>query len=112
MIDLIERAGGKLDGVLASIVATPVMRGLCVLFLKSSHEDDNPADISDYANPTLSEFQAIHDHTYEAYLVVSILLSLDRSIYGNIIKNLFNSYSMGTYQYPRTCSKMNNTIFR
>ena len=52
MVDLTERDGGNMDGVPASIVATPGMRGLCGFFLQISHKDDNPTDIAYYANPT------------------------------------------------------------
>ena len=105
MVDLTEHAEGKLDGVITSIVATPDMRGLCGFFLNILHEDDNPDEIDDFGNPTLGECQAIHDHTYAVYLAVSMILSLDRSIYGDLIKDLSKSYSMGTDQYPQTCDK-------
>ena len=85
MINMTERSGSMLDGVSASIVSTPGMRGLCGFFLQSSHEEDTPANITDYGNPTLAECQAIHNHTYEAYLAVSIRLILDRLIYSNLI---------------------------
>ena len=78
MVGLTKRDGVELDVVPASILATPCMRRLCGFFLQSSHEDDNPADIANYGNPTLAKCQAIHNHTYEAYLTVSMLLSLDR----------------------------------
>ena len=77
MVDMTERARGKLDGVPASIVTTPGMRGLCNFLLQISHEEDNPDEISSYGNPTLAKCQAIHDHHYEVYLAVSIILSLD-----------------------------------
>ena len=73
MVNLTESARGKLDGVPDSIVTTPGMRGLCG-FLLQSYDDDKPAEISNYINPTLDEFQAIHKHTHEAYLSVSMLL--------------------------------------
>ena len=88
----------------------PGTRGLCGFFLQSSHEDDDPSDIADYGNPTLAKCQAIHNHTYEAYLAVSTVLSLDHSIYGKLIKDLYSSYSMVTDQYPRTRAKMNSAI--
>ena len=66
MVNLTKRAGGKIDGVTALIVATSVMNGFCGFFLHIAHEDDKPADISDYANPTLAEYQAVHNHAYEA----------------------------------------------
>ena len=94
MVDLIEHAKGKLDGVFASIVATPGMRGHCCFFLQSSQEENKPTDIADYVKPTLTKYQAIHNHTYEAYLKVSMLLSLDRSIYGKLAEDLSDSYSM------------------
>ena len=40
----------------------------------------------------------------------SVILILDRSIYGNLIKDLTKSYLMGNYQYPQTRAKMHNTI--
>ena len=76
----------------------PGTRGLCGFFLQILHKDDKPANIADYGNPTLAKCQAIHNHTYEAYLTVSTLLSLYRSIYGKLIKDLHSSYSMGTDQ--------------
>ena len=79
-------------------------------FLQILHKDDKPADITDYINPTLAECQAINDHTYEAYLAVSMFLSLGRSIYGKLIGDLSNSYSMRTYQYPWTRANMHDTI--
>ena len=85
MINMTERSGSMLDGVSASIVSTPGMRGLCGFFLQSSHEEDTLSNITDYGNPTLAECQAIHNHTYEAYLAVSIRLILDRLIYSNLI---------------------------
>ena len=96
MVDITKHAGGKMDGAPTCIVATLVMHGLCGFFFQSAHKDNKPADISDYANPTLAEFQAIYNHTYEAYLVVSMLLSLDISIYGKLIKYFLTSYSMRT----------------
>ena len=87
------------------------MSSLCGFFLQSAHEDDKPAKIADYANPTLAECQAIHDYAYEAYLTVSMLLRLYRSIYGKLIKDLLKSYSMGTNQYSKTRAKMQDTIF-
>ena len=86
------------------------MRGLCGFFLQSSYEDEKPANISDYGNPTLTEYQVIYNRPYNDYLAFSMILSLDRSIYGKIIKELSNSYSMGAYQYPRTPAKMHDTI--
>ena len=61
-------------------------------------------------NPTLAECRSIQDRIYKAYLAISIILILDRLIYGNMIEDLLNSYSMGTDQYPQTRSKMHNTI--
>ena len=110
MVDMTECAGGKLDGLPESIVSTPGMRGLCRFFLHSSHEDNKPADIADYRNPTLDECQAIHNHTYDAYLAVYMLLSLYLSIYGKLIEDLPNYYSMGIDQYPQTRAKMHDTI--
>ena len=81
-----------MDGVPASIVATPGMCGLYGFFLQSTHKYDKPAEITDYANPALAECQAVHNHAYEAYLVVSIILSLDCSIYGKLIEDLLKSY--------------------
>ena len=98
MIDLNERAGGKLDSVTDSIMATPGMRGLWDFFLKSFHEDDKPAGVPNYGNPTLAKCQPIHSHTYKANLTVSMILSLDRSIYGKIVEELYYSYYMGTEQ--------------
>ena len=72
----------------------PGMRGICGFFLQRLHEDTNPADITDYGNTTLAECQAIHNHTYKVYPAVSIILSLDRSIYGKLVKYVSNSYSM------------------
>ena len=106
-----KRDGGTLEGVPALIVAMPGMRGLCGLFLQSAHEDDKPAIIPDHMSHTLAKFQSIHNHAYGAYLAVSMLLGLDRSIYGKLIENPFKYYSMVTNQYPRTCSNMHDTIF-
>ena len=78
MVDLTDLDGGKLEGFPASIVATSVIRSLCGFFLLILHKDNNPSNISDYGNPTLAEYQAINNLTYEAYLTVSILFSLDR----------------------------------
>ena len=39
-----------------------------------------------------------------------MILSLERSIYGKLIEELLNSYSMGTDQYPWNLNKMNDTI--
>ena len=39
-----------------------------------------------------------------------MILSPDRSIYGKLIEDLSNSYSMGTYHYPYMCTNMHNTI--
>ena len=66
-----------MDGITVSIVTTPGMHGLCKFFLQISQKDYNPARISDYRNPVLAKCQAIQDHTYKAYLVVSVLLILD-----------------------------------
>ena len=110
MVNLTERSGGSLGGVPASIVATLGIRGLCGFFLKSAHEDDKPSNISDYGNPTLAECRSIHYHAYEAYITVSMLLSLDRSIYGKLIEDLSNSYLVGTNHYPHTRAKMQDTI--
>ena len=110
MVNLTEHARGNLGGIPASIVATPCIHGLCGFFLQGAHEDDKPSKIYDYVNPTLAEFRSIHDPTYGTYLAVSMLLSIDRSIYGKLIDYLSNSYLMGIYQYPQTCSKMHNTI--
>ena len=41
---------------------------------------------------------------------MSMILSLDRSIYGKPIKDLSKYYSMGTNQYSWTRTKMHNTI--
>ena len=41
---------------------------------------------------------------------MSMILSLDRSIYGKPIKDLSKYYSMGNNQYPWTRTKMHNTI--
>ena len=86
------------------------MRGLCGFFLQRSHENYKPANIFNYRNPTLAKLQVIHNRTYEAYLAVSMLLSLDHSMYENIIKDLPNSYSMGIDQYPQTRANMHDTI--
>ena len=80
MINMTERAGGNLDGIPASIVATPFMLSLCGFFLQISHKYNNPDDITNYWNHTLAECQAIHNHTYEAYLAVSVILILERSV--------------------------------
>ena len=106
MVNLTKLARGNLDGVPTLIVVTTGMRGLCGFFPQIVHEDDKPVEITDYGNPTLAELQAVHDHAYEAYIAVSMILSLDRSIYGKLMEDLSKSYSMGTYQYPRTCAKM------
>ena len=76
MVNIIKRAGDNLDGFPASVLATPVMCGLCRFFLQSPHEDDKPSNIADYANLNLAESQAIHNHAYKAYLAVFMLLSL------------------------------------
>ena len=110
MVNINERSGGNLGGVPASIVATLGIRGLCGFFLKSAHEDDKPSNISDYGNPTLAECRSIHYHAYEAYITVSMLLSLDRSIYRKLIEDLSNSYLVDTNHYPHTRAKMQDTI--
>ena len=43
--------------------------------------------------------------------MASMLLILNRSIYVKLINDLLNYYYMGTYQYPRTRTKMYDTIF-
>ena len=78
------------------------MRGLCDFFLQSLHKDDKPANIADYGNPTLDECWSIHNHTYEANLEFSMILSLDQSIYVKLIDDLSNYYSVGIDQYPQT----------
>ena len=110
MVNLTKRFRGKLDGVPALIVATIGMYGLCGFFRQSAHEDYKPSDIADYENPTMAECRAIHSHAYLAYLTVSMLLILDSLIYGKLIKDLWKSYSLGTDQYPRTRTKIHNTI--
>ena len=100
MVNLTENVGGKLYSVPSLIVSMPGMRSLCGFFLQSLHEENKPDDIDDYGNPTLAKCQAIHNHTNEAYLAVYMLLSLDRSIHGNLIEDLSNSYSMVTDHYP------------
>ena len=64
------------------------MHSLCGFFLQSTHEDNKPPKISDHKNPTLAEYQVVHDHACEAYLAVSIILILDRSIYWKLIEDL------------------------
>ena len=90
MVYLTDRAEGKLDGVPTSIMVTSGMPGLFSFFLQRLHEDDNPSNIANYGNPNLTEYQAIHNHTYEAYHTVSTILSLYRSIYRKLIKDLSN----------------------
>ena len=68
MVDLTERARGKLYVVPASIVTTLGMRGLCGLFFHRTHKDNKTSEISDYTNPTLVECQSIQYHVYKAYL--------------------------------------------
>ena len=58
----------------------------------------------------MAEYQAIHNHTYGAYLTVFAILSLYWSIYSKLIKYLPNSYSMRIDQCPRTRAKMHDTI--
>ena len=96
IVDLTKCVRGNMDGVPALIVSMPGIRGICGFFIQMLHEDYNTDEIADYANPTLAEYQAIHDHGYEAYLVASIFLSPDHSIYRKMIEDLSNSYSMGT----------------
>ena len=111
MVNLTECARDKLDGVPASIVAMPGMCRLCGFFLHISHEDEKPANIANYRNPTLEKCQVVHNHTYKAYLAVSTILILDCSIYGKLIKDLYNSHSMGIDHYPRKHSKTQDIIF-
>ena len=92
-----EHSTGNLGGVPTLIVATLGMHGLCGLLLQSAHEENKPAEITDYENPTLAEFMAVHNQAYEFYLVVSMILFLDLSIYGKLIKDLSKSYLMRTY---------------
>ena len=80
MDDMTEHAAGKLDGVPASIVATPDTRSLCGFFLQILHKDVKPDNISNYGNPILAEFQAINNDDYKSPLIVSTILSLERSI--------------------------------
>ena len=54
MVDLTERAGGKLGGFPTLIMDTPGMYILCGFFLQNLHEDNKPEDISNYGNPTLA----------------------------------------------------------
>ena len=110
MVNLTDRTRGNIYGVPASIVATPGMHSLCGFFLQSAHEDNKPPKISDYKNPTLAEYQVVHDHACEAYLAVSIILILGRSIYWKLIEDLSQSYLMGTNQYLLTRVIMHNTI--
>ena len=110
MVNISKHSGFDLYGVPALIVARPGMRVLYGFFLQSAHKDDKPSDIVDYTDPALAECQAIHNHAHEAYLAVSIILSLDLSIYGKLIKYLSNSDLMETDQYLRTHAKMNYTI--
>ena len=86
------------------------MRCLSRFFLQSLHKDNKPDNIGDYANPTLAKCQANYNHTHEAYLEFSMLLSLDRSIYGKLVEYLSNSYSMGTDHYPQMRANMHDTI--
>ena len=46
----------------------------------------------------------------EAYIMVSLLLSSDQSIYGNLVKDMQNSYTLGQNNYPRTLPKMQNLL--
>ena len=91
-------------------MSTLGIRGLCGFFLQSFYEYDKPANIAKYWKPTLAECQAIHNHTYKAYLAFFMILILEWSIYSKLTKDLSNLYSMGTYQYPQTRAKIHNII--
>ena len=110
MVDMTERAGGKLDGIPDSIVTMPGMHILYGFFLQSSHKDNKPAVIADSTNPTLGESRAIHDHAYKEYLAVSMIISLDHLIYRKRIENLYNSYYMYIDHCLQTRANIDDTI--
>ena len=52
----------------------------------------------------------VTSYTREEYLVVSLILSCNPSIYRKIVDYMGNSYDMGKYNYPWTMPKIKNLL--
>ena len=80
------------------------MKGLIDFFTKEA------PNVSDSKYHTATEIPMVTSYTRETYLTVSLLLSCDCSIYGKLVEEMGNSYTMGKVKHPRTLTNMQNLL--
>ena len=76
---MVERSGGYFSG----------MKVLVDFFAKEA------PNIANSKMLTKKEIPVVTRYTRQAYLAVSVLISCDRSIYRNFVKDMVNNYDMG-----------------